>query len=137
MHHVCPPKRLLAVLLAVVLAAVVAQAATAQPRVIPYLSHGIGVNQSLYRYHDGMWIKQKHLHPRVVVTSTQAGTWSIPSGCTLGLADGYVWGYTCSGNSANGSTKAPAAAPASRTDGNWSTPCTLGLTDGYVWGFTC
>lgn len=48
MHHVCAPKRLLTGLLAFVLTAMLVQAAAAAPRVIPYLSHGIGVDQSLY-----------------------------------------------------------------------------------------
>ncbi len=59
MHHVCKPKRMLTGLLAVVLAGFVVQSAAATrvladgstsstPLVIPYLSHGIGVDQSLY-----------------------------------------------------------------------------------------
>ena len=48
MHHICAPKRLLTGLLASVLAALLVSAAAASPRVIPYLSHGVGVDQSLY-----------------------------------------------------------------------------------------
>jgi hypothetical protein len=59
MHHVCKPKRMLTGLLAVVLAGFVVQSAVASrvlpdtgaaktPLVIPYLSHGIGVDQSQY-----------------------------------------------------------------------------------------
>ena len=60
MHHVCKPKRMLTGLLAVVLAGFVVQSAAASrvlqdqssaaktPLVIPYLSHGIGVDQSQY-----------------------------------------------------------------------------------------
>ena len=65
MHHVCKPKRMLTGLLAVVLAGFVVQSAAAfrvaqdesyaaggghatAPLVIPYLSHGIGVDQSQY-----------------------------------------------------------------------------------------
>jgi hypothetical protein len=83
MHHVCAPKRLLTGLLVSLVAALVVQVATAAPRVhpslrqsqyryhdgmwvartsstriavIPYLSHGVGVNRTQYRYHDGMWV---------------------------------------------------------------------------------
>jgi hypothetical protein len=49
MHHICAPKRLLTGLLAFVVAAMLVQSAAASsPRVIPYLSHGVGVDQSLY-----------------------------------------------------------------------------------------
>ncbi len=71
MHHVCKPKRMLTGLLAVALAALFVQAAAAHqvsqndntfgaatvsnssttakaPLVIPYLSHGVGVDMSLY-----------------------------------------------------------------------------------------
>lgn len=49
MHHICAPKRLLTGLLAFVVAGMLVQsAAAASPRVIPYLSHGVGVDQSLY-----------------------------------------------------------------------------------------
>ena len=65
MHHVCKPKRMLTVLLAVVLAGFVVQSAAAfrvaqdesyaaggghatAPLVVPYLSHGVGVDRSQY-----------------------------------------------------------------------------------------
>jgi hypothetical protein len=60
MHHVCKPKRMFTGLLAVVLAGFIVQSAAASrvlqdassapktPLVIPYLSHGVGVEQSLY-----------------------------------------------------------------------------------------
>ncbi len=60
MHHVCKPKRMFTGLLAVVLASFVVQSAAASrvlpdqspssttPLVIPYLSHGVGVDQSQY-----------------------------------------------------------------------------------------
>jgi hypothetical protein len=60
MHHICNPKRMLTGLLAVALAALFVQAAAAHPvnqnddtfvqapLVIPYLSHGVGVDRSLY-----------------------------------------------------------------------------------------
>lgn len=96
MHHVCAPKRLLTGLLVSLVAALVVQVATAAPRVhpslrqnqyryhegmwaartsgtriavIPYLSHGVGINQTQYRYHDGTWVarasstKQSVLRP--------------------------------------------------------------------------
>jgi hypothetical protein len=84
--------------------------------------------------------KKKHVrggHAKVAVPSTTTGNWAIPSGCTLGYSDDYVWGYTCSGNSATGSTTV--AAPATRTGESWAIPsgCTLGFDDGYVWGYSC
>jgi len=68
MHHVCKPKRMLTGLLAVVLAGFIVQSAVAftvdqnssalavsaettsakTPLVIPYMSHGVGVEQGLY-----------------------------------------------------------------------------------------
>jgi hypothetical protein len=71
MHHICAPKRMLTGLLTVALTAIFAQSAlaysvgqndntivahatvsgestTKAPLVIPYLSHGVGVDQSLY-----------------------------------------------------------------------------------------
>jgi hypothetical protein len=59
MHHVCKPKRMFTGLLAVVLAGFIVQSAAATrvledvstaktPLVIPYLSHGIGVDKSQY-----------------------------------------------------------------------------------------
>ena len=49
MHHVCAPKKLLVGLLALVLGALITgSAAAAGQQVIPYLSHGVGVDQSVY-----------------------------------------------------------------------------------------
>ena len=49
MHHVCAPKKMLVGLLALVLGALITgSAAAAGQQVIPYLSHGVGVDQSAY-----------------------------------------------------------------------------------------
>jgi hypothetical protein len=67
MHHVCAPKRLLTGLLAFVLTAMLVQAAAAAPQVIPYLSHGIGVDNAQYRYHDGEWIPRSSTKAPLVI----------------------------------------------------------------------
>ncbi|HZO34739.1 MAG TPA: hypothetical protein VFB17_06650 [Gaiellaceae bacterium] len=67
MHHICAPKRLLTGLLALVVASLLVQAAAAaSPRVIPYLSHGIGVDNKQYRYQDGEWIRRSVKSPLVI-----------------------------------------------------------------------
>ena len=49
MHHVCAPKKMLVGLLALVLGALISgSAAAAGQHSIPYLSHGVGVDQSVY-----------------------------------------------------------------------------------------
>ena len=49
MHHVCAPKKLLVGFMALVLGALITgSAAAAGQQVIPYLSHGVGVDQSVY-----------------------------------------------------------------------------------------
>jgi hypothetical protein len=48
MFHVRAPKRLIVGMLALVFGLMVVQSAAAATAVIPYLSHGIGVDQSLY-----------------------------------------------------------------------------------------
>jgi len=138
MDVVCAPKRLLIGLLALAFAAMIVQSAGAAPRAVPYSSHGIGVAKSQY---SGVKAKK---HPssgrrRVVVISTQGGKWTLPGSCTLGFSDGYAWGFSCGGSSANSSTTGPLGTPAARTAGKWSLPsgCTLGFVDGYAWGYSC
>jgi hypothetical protein len=49
MHHVCAPKKMHVGLLALVLGALITgSAAAAGQQVIPYLSHGVGVDESVY-----------------------------------------------------------------------------------------
>jgi hypothetical protein len=129
MHYVRAPKRVLVGLLALAFAAMIVQSAAAAPSSARSIVHP-GVK---------LVMPAKKKHVRVAVLSTPTGNWTVPSGCTLGYSDDYVWGFTCGGNSATGSTTVPVAAPATRTGGSWAIPsgCTLGFVDGYAWGYSC
>jgi hypothetical protein len=73
-------------------------------------------------------------------STAPAGNWSLPSGCTLSMIDGYAWGYDCStGAPGTVSDSGATVTVVGTSPANWAVPggCTLGVTDGYVWGFSC
>jgi hypothetical protein len=101
MHYVSAPRRLLTCLLVLAIATVIVQSAAARmapPEPAAPASStiviGTGAKVALKKP-----ATKKHRSPaRRVAPSTPATTatnWAIPSGCTLGLGDGYVWGYSC------------------------------------------
>ncbi|HST17031.1 MAG TPA: hypothetical protein VLK36_05135 [Gaiellaceae bacterium] len=96
MHYVHARKRLLTGLLALALATMIAQSAAArmappEPAAATASTQGVLVVAPSGKTAPA---KKKHSRP-VVVSSTPAVNWVIPSSCTLGLADGYAWGYIC------------------------------------------
>ena len=99
MHYVHAPKRLLTGLLALALATMIVQSAAArmappEPTAPATSAQGVRVVAPSGKTAQVVPAKKKHSCP-VVIASTPAINWAIPSGCTLGLADGYAWGYSC------------------------------------------
>ena len=95
MHYVCAPRRLLTCLLMLAIATVIVQSAAARMAppepAAPATVVATGAKIALV-----VPATKKHRSPaRRVAPSTPATNWAIPSGCTLGLGDGYVWGYSC------------------------------------------
>jgi hypothetical protein len=99
MHCVSARKRLLTGLLALALATMIVQSAAARMAppepAAPAGTQGAIVAAPSVKVALVVPAKKKKNSRPAVVTSAPAINWAIPSGCTLGLTDGYVWGYSC------------------------------------------
>ncbi len=107
MHYVRAPRRLLTCLLVLAIATMIVQSAAARmaPPEPAAAAAGTPIATVIATGAKIALVSpatKKHRRParRVApstpaTTATTATNWAIPSGCTLGLGDGYVWGYSC------------------------------------------